>query len=127
MEEIVQIRKFNVLGEDERGITAELFLSRKQSEFVYINRKMGSVSGNTYHEGKSQATKPKMFVLLSGSIVLSYRKIGTDKKFSEEIDAPAIIEVAPQVTHKVEALTDFILLECNSIRDIQDDRIREEV
>ena len=127
MTEMVKIRKFNVIGEDARGITAEFFLSRRQRDFVCINRKKGSISGNTYHEGKSPATRPKMFILLSGSIALSYREIGTNKKFSEEINTPAIIEILPRVTHKVEALTDFILLECNSIKDIQDDRIKEEV
>ena len=124
---MVRIRKFNVVGEDARGLTAEFFLSRKQSDFVCINRKKGSVSGNTYHEGKSLATRPKMFILLSGSIMLSYRKIGTEQKFSEEINTPAIIEISPKVTHKVEAVTDFMLLECNSIKDIQGDRIKEEV
>jgi hypothetical protein len=127
MTEMVRIRKFNVVGEDARGLTAEFFLSRKQSDFVCINRKKGSVSGNTYHEGKSLATRPKMFILLSGSIMLSYRKIGTEQKFSEEINTPAIIEISPKVTHKVEAVTDFMLLECNSIKDIQGDRIKEEV
>ncbi len=127
MDEIVQIRKFNAIGEDERGLTAEFSLPRKQNEFVYVSRKAGSLSGNTYHEGKSPATQPKMFILLTGKIVLSYRKIGTDKKYNKEIDAPAVIEISPHVTHKVEALNDFVLLECNSIKDIQNDRVREEV
>ena len=60
-------------------------------------------------------------------ITLSYRKIGTAEKYSELIQAPAVIEISPYVTHKVEALCDFILLECNSIKDIQNDRIRDEV
>ena len=46
---------------------------------------------------------------------------------AELIQAPAVIEISPYVTHKVEALCDFILLECNSIKDIQNDRIRDEV
>jgi hypothetical protein len=85
------------------------------------------LSGNTYHEGENSATNPKMFILLTGKIILSYRKIGTDKKYTEIIEAPAVIEISPYVTHKVEALNDFTLLECNSIKDIQNDRIKEEV
>ncbi|AHE67132.1 hypothetical protein [Legionella oakridgensis] len=125
--ELVRIKKFDVVGHDERGLTAEFSLPRKQAEFVFLTRKEKSVSGNTYHEGKNTATNPKVFVLLSGDITFSYRKIGTTEKYSEFIQAPAVIEVSPHVTHKVEALCDFILLECNSIKDIQNDRIREEV
>jgi hypothetical protein len=124
---LVQIRKFDVIGEDDRGLTAEFSLARKQSEFVFITRKGQSTSGNTYHEGKNIATSPKTFILLSGNITLSYRKIGTTDKYSELINAPAIIEICPYVTHKVDAHSDFILLECNSIQDIKYDRIREEV
>ncbi len=127
MSSLVTIRKFNIIGTDERGITAEFFLPRKQAEFVMITRKAGSISGNTYHEGKSPATNPKTFVLLQGKIIFSYRKIGTEEKFSDEIEAPAIIEALPRVTHSVEALSDILILECNAIKDIQDDRIREEV
>jgi hypothetical protein len=127
MEELVKIKKASVIGEDARGLTAEFSLSRKQHEFVFISRKAGSISGNTYHEGKSPATKPKMFILLTGKILFYYRKIGTDKKYCEEIDAPAVIEISSHVTHKVEALNDFVILECNSIKDIQDDRVKEEV
>lgn len=127
MEDIVQIRKFNMLGEDVRGFTAEFSLSRKQDNFVFISRKAGTLSGNFYHEGKSPATNPKMFVLLTGKIIFSYRKIGTDKKYSQEIEAPAVIEIASHVTHKAEAVTDFVLLECNSIKDVEHDIIREGV
>jgi hypothetical protein len=125
--ELVRIKKFDVVGHDERGVTAEFSLPRKQAEFVFLTRKGKSVSGNTYHEGKNTATNPKVFVLLSGDITFSYRKIGTSKKYSELIQAPAVIEISPNVTHQVDALCDFIILECNSIKDIQNDRMREEV
>ena len=45
--ELVRIKKFDVVGADERGLTAEFSLSRKQAEFVFITRKGKSVSGNT--------------------------------------------------------------------------------
>lgn len=127
MQKLVEIKRFTPVGEDERGVTAEFSLCRKQDNFMFLTRKKGSLSGNTYHEGKSSATHPKTFVLLSGQISFSYRKIGTEEKHTEIIASPAIIEVSPYVTHKVEVLTDSIFLECNSINDIQNDRIREEV
>ena len=42
-----RIKRFDVVGSDERGLTAEFSLSRKQAEFVFITRKGKSVSGNT--------------------------------------------------------------------------------
>lgn len=123
----VKIKKFDVIGEDERGLTAEFSIPRKQDEFIFITRKRNSTSGNTYHEGKSTATNPKIFILLLGDITLSYRKIGTINKYSELIQSPAVIEISPYVTHKIEAQNDFLLLECNSIKDIHNDRIKEEV
>lgn len=103
--EIVKIKKFNAIGEDERGLTAEFSLSRKQDEFIYITRKAGSLSGNTYHEGKNVATTLKTFILIAGKILLSYRKIGTDEKYSQKIEAPALIEISAYVTDKIEALS----------------------
>lgn len=125
--ELVRIKKFDVVGQDERGITAEFSLPRKQADFVFITRKGASVSGNTYHEGKNTTTNPKVFILLAGEITFSYRKVGTTTKYSERVHSPALIEISPYVAHKVDALCDFILLECNSIKDIQNDRIREDV
>jgi len=124
---LVSINPFNILGNDERGLTASFAIPREQSDFIYLTRKSGSLSGNSYHEGKNKGTSPKIFILLSGRITFSYRKIGDNESHSEEVVAPATIEVSPYVTHKVEALEDFVILECNSIENIQEDRVREEV
>ena len=125
--EIVSITPFNLIGEDARGSTADFSLPRKQDQFIYIFRKKGTVSGNTYHEGKSEATSPKIFLLLSGKIIFSYRRIGEKSAMTETIQAPAMIEITPHVTHQVEVIEDALLLECNAIADIQNDRIRENV
>ena len=108
--DLVKIKKFDVVGTDERGLTAEFYLPRKQAEFVFITRKGKSVSGNTYHEGKNTATNPKVFILLSDDMTFSYRKIGAAEKYSELIQAPAVIEISPNVTHKVDAHRITILL-----------------
>lgn len=124
---LVLINEFVFLGQDNRGLTSEFRLPRNQYEFIYITRKKGSVSGNTYHHGKKIATNPKIFILLGGKILLSYRKIGDVVKYQKEIITPSVIQISPYVTHKVEALEDFLILECNSIQDIQEDRTKEEV
>lgn len=124
-EELLTITIPSLIGQDERGATLEFQLPRQQQEYIYITRKAGSVSGNTYHTGKSLATNPKTFVLVSGKIRLSYRKVGETLKHQKEIIGPAIIAIKPYVTHQVEALEDLIALECNSISDIQNDRVKE--
>ena len=124
---LVKIKKFNLVGEDERGMTSAFSLPRKQDEFIFITRKAGTISGNTYHEGKNAATNPKVFLLLSGEIIFSYRKIGENETSVNTILAPAMIEIHPYFTHQVEVIKDVVMIECNSIADIQNDRIKEQV
>jgi len=126
-DELVNIRPFNPIGVDERGTMADFSLPRKQDQFIFITRKKGTVSGNTYHEGKSEATNPKIFLLLSGKIVFSYRKVGEKQVVTETVESPAMIEISPYVTHQIEVIEEALLLECNAIADIQNDRIRENV
>ncbi|WP_150467036.1 hypothetical protein [Francisella sp. SYW-9] len=119
---IVKIVPFNTIGEDERGITSSFKLCRQQDNFIFITRKSGSISGNTYHKGLSDATNPKLFVLLTGKIKFSYRDINSDDIHEKIIEGQSLIEVLPNVTHQVEAITDIIILEANSIQDIANDR-----
>ncbi len=42
---LVRIKQFNIIGEDERGLTADFCLPRKQDNFIFITRKAGSLSG----------------------------------------------------------------------------------
>jgi hypothetical protein len=64
---------------------------------------------------------------LSGKIRFSWRVIGQAQRHQAEVLAPAKICVQPQVTHKVEALEDVAIIECNGLQDIENDRYREEV
>jgi hypothetical protein len=121
----VKIRHFDHIAEDERGITAAFKLIRQQAEFMFFTRKAGTLSGDTYHAGKNSGTNPKIFILVSGKISLSYRKVNTTNKFNVEVIAPALIEVAPYVVHNIIALADSIFLECNSIADLKSDKIKE--
>ena len=127
MDNWVKIVKFNQIGKDERGETLDFSLPRKQSDFIFVTRKAGSISGNTYHEGKSPATNPKIFLLLQGEIKLSYRHKDHAQLKQDKVSAPCALQIQPFVAIKVEALTDIAMLECNSIADIQDDRVRVEI
>ena len=125
-QDFITVTPIHLIGEDERGATHD-FTIRETTDFVLIHRKTGTMSGNTYHEGKSKGTNPKTFVLLSGKILFRYRHIEENHHHECTIDYPAIIEVKPLVIHSVEAMTDIAMLECNSILDIQADRTRKKV
>lgn len=121
----VTVTPFHLIGRDDRGVTADFSLSRQQKDFIFLERKAGSLSGNTYHEGKNAGTNPKTFVLLCGEIELSYRFIDGGTKHILRIAAPSLIEVEPRVVHAVLALTDIMILEANSIDDVASDKIKE--
>lgn len=123
----VSIIPFHEIGQDERGCTRSFELPRKQESFIYVFRKAKSISGNTYHEGKNQGTNPKVFILIQGEIKLSYRHKDSKTPQNITISCPCTVVIQPFVTHKVEAITDVIILEGNSIADIQNDRHRLEV
>lgn len=125
--DLITITPFDPIGADERGTTSSFTLPRKQDQFVFLTRKAGSISGNTYHEGKNEATNPKIFLLLAGTINFTYRKVTEQQVHQETVQAPAKIEVSPYVTHQVEVIDEAVFLECNSITDIQTDRTRENV
>lgn len=125
MNDLILITKFDQIGNDERGCTASFKLPREQSEFVFLTRKANTVSGNTYHQGTCAGTNPKTFILLSGVVKISYRKVGEDTVFENIIDEPATVLVFPKVVHKIEVIEDAIFIECNSIADLQFDRVKE--
>ena len=124
---LVSIKPFNVLGNDQKGLTADFSLPRKQADFIFLKRNAGSISGHTYHEGKNEGTDPKTFILAVGEIQFDYREINQTTKHTAKVIAPSLIDVKPNVVHSVTALTDIVIFECNSISDIQQDRIKEEV
>jgi hypothetical protein len=59
--------------------------------------------------------------------MFSYRDINTQQHYEDIIEGQSLIEVSPNVTHQVEAITDILILEANSIKDIQNDRQKENV
>lgn len=124
MSEDIKITPLHLIGEDNRGSTYTYSLVDRK-DFVLISRKAGTVSGNTYHEGKAPTINPKLFVLLSGQAEFSYRRVGEKTHKTVLIDKPSTIEVFPMVVHAVKAVSDVVFLECNSIADIENDRYRE--
>ena len=121
----IKTTPLHFVGSSNRGDAYDYTMMR--NDCVLIRRHKGTMSGNTYHKGISQGTNPKTFVILSGQIEFLYRHIESDAHQSQLINKPSIIEVQPYVTHAVKALTDIVMLECNSIAEIEKDRYRLDV
>ncbi len=122
----IKITPINQLGSDQRGSTYE-YCIRESKNFILIKRNANTMSGNSYHQGTTYGTNPKTFILLDGKINFHYRHIDETNHQTKTIDKPTIIEVESLVAHAVEALTNITMLECNSITDIQQDRVRCDV
>ncbi|MCL9781706.1 hypothetical protein M9194_09740 [Vibrio sp. S4M6] len=123
---MINIKEFTSIGSDERGDTKS-FSVKDYGQFVYLTRKAGCLSGNTYHQGLNKGTNLKTFVLVQGEITINYRKVDTTEVHTQVVPSPAVIEVSPNVVHNVMANTDIVILENNSIDDIKADVIREQV
>ncbi len=122
---MITLKEMNIIGEDNRGITCSYSLNNKQADYLYLFRKKGTISGNAYQKGLLSNMNPKTFILLTGKILLSFRQVNTKEVYTKIISSPKIIEINPYIIHTVEALEDYVLLECNSINDVELDRVKE--
>lgn len=125
MSKKIEITTYKVIGQDERGTTAEIVLDRGGST-LSIFRKQGTVFGNHYHEGKEQTKNPEKFYLLHGKLKFEYKLVG-EKEWSEVVvDVPSKIDIYPNIVHRVTALEDSYMLELNSLQEHIDDTLRED-
>ncbi|WP_341664589.1 hypothetical protein [Vibrio sp.] len=123
---MITVKEFNSIGSDERGETKS-FSVKDYGQFVYLTRKKGSLCGNTYHKGVNQGTRLKTFVLLQGEVTVNYRHVDSSEVENIKVSAPSLIEVEPFIVHNIYVESDALILENNSITDIQEDVIREKV
>lgn len=109
---LVEITKIAPLREDDRGY-AYGFSTRKNSYFIVINRKKGTVSGEHYHKGLIKSKSPEIFYLVKGKVKLLVRDTKSGKEEIYEIGENHKIDIPSNVYHEFFALEDFILLELN--------------
>lgn len=123
---MITVKEFNSIGSDERGETKS-FTIKDYGQFVYLKRKKGSLCGNSYHRGINEGTRIKTFILLKGGVTINYRHVDSHESESMKVTAPSIIEVEPFTVHNMYMESDVLILENNSITDIQEDVVREKV
>ncbi|UYQ94788.1 hypothetical protein MKQ68_06745 [Chitinophaga horti] len=119
----VKVTALEVTGSDERGANYNWECDRTGT-FMVCTRKAGSTSGQHYHEGKRAFKAPEVQYLVHGIVKVHY--CGLDQKIiaSVTVEAPARIEIPIMLWHEVEAITDCVLMEMNSLEDVQQDSVR---
>jgi len=123
---MITITPFTPIGSDPRGDTLA-FQVKDYGQFVFLTRKQGSLSGNTYHKGLNIGTRLKTFVLLEGRALINYRNVDSSEVHQIEVPPRSVVQIEPFVVHNMLAQTDIMLLENNAISDIKADVVREQV
>ena len=107
---MIKIERLSPVYTDKRGSTYR-FKERESSEFIIVERKGDTISGQHYHKGLTKSKNPEIFFLVGGEIRLTVINIKTNEKEEHYIEKNAIVKIEPFVYHEVYALTDMIILE----------------
>jgi hypothetical protein len=119
----IKISALELLGSDDRGANYNWDCNRVGT-FMMCTRKAGSTSGQHYHEGKSSNKNPEVLFLLSGQANIHFCGLAEKTIQTVLISAPARVEVPILIWHELEAVTDCIFMEMNSLQDVQQDSVR---
>jgi len=111
---MVKVTPLIKIGSDERGATF-VFDTERTGQFMVAHRKAGSVSGNHYHTAKHPSKQPEKLIMMSGTATLDWRDLASGATGTETLIGPAEVWIAPNVWHKVTAVTDFVMLELNGM------------
>lgn len=119
----LKITPLKQLGENVFGKTFEL-TARSTRDYLLAYRKAGSVSGNHYHEGKSEGKNPEQLILVSGEAEIYAKDINTGEEHTERVNAPTLISIGAFILHTVTAITDISFFELNSLEEHKADTKR---
>jgi dTDP-4-dehydrorhamnose 3,5-epimerase-like enzyme len=108
------------LSIDNRGYTA-LYRHERMGEHIIVFRKAGTISGRHYHKGIAPTKNPELFLLLSGTLLLTWRKPEETSLQQAYVNGPAMIEIPPYIWHEMLMQTDCTALELGSLQDHKDD------
>ena len=119
---MIKVEKIKQYYNGERG--SSFHVNNEGLPLISIlKRKKGTVSGHHYHQGRSKAKNPEIFVLLSGKIELYVEDIKNRENQTIIIEENTRFEIPPYIYHEVKALEEFIALEFNLSEENQKDVI----
>lgn len=120
--ELVKITPLDLLSENDVAKTWAYESLSPSKGRILAYRAKGSISGNHWHKGNSVAKDPEELLLISGETQLSLKHFES-KDFQEvlTLKGPCLIHINKDVFHQMEALSDIMFLESNSIEEHQSD------
>lgn len=121
----IRVSPLELIGEDERGASYHIRNDRS-GNYMLIYRKPGSSSGRHYHTGKSPGKNPEILYLLSGVVVIRWRRLEETAVVEIRVTAPARVEIDPYIWHELVPLAACSFWEMNSLEEVQQDSIRIE-
>ena len=119
----IQVSEIDVKAIDERG-ALHFFSTDRSGEFLLVYRKAGTISGQHYHKGLHQGKNPEEMLLVQGEIILNWRDIQTEEIGTLNIKAPSRVIIPAKIWHEVNAITDIVFIELNSLKDGSEDTYR---
>lgn len=123
--EPVKVSALPLIGEDERGASYEV-LNDRRGDFMLAYRKKGTSSGRHYHTGKSPYKDPEILYLLSGEVVIRWRRLEVQQVEEVIVRAPAKVEIETYIWHELVPLSDCAFWEMNALDDVREDSVRVE-
>ena len=94
---------------DDRGSFTELFRTEERGQVSVNISKPGIVKGNHWHH-----TKNEKFIVVSGTGIIRFRKVGTDKVIEYKVsgDKLQVVDIPCGYTHNIENIgtTDMVTI-----------------
>jgi hypothetical protein len=119
----VQIIPIDTKAVDERG-ALHYFSTDRTGEFLLVYRHAGTVSGQHYHKGLSVGKNPEDMLLVQGKANLNWMNLETKEKQTIELIAPIRVKIPANIWHELNAITDIVFIELNSLSDGSEDTYR---
>jgi len=114
--------EIDLLGQKEGNATYKFEGLGHSTGRILAYREKGSLSGNHWHEGKSESKNPEELLLVKGKVRVEWTT-DLEGDYIEErlVSAPILIRIHPMVKHRLEALEDICFVEFNSIEEHAND------
>ncbi len=119
----VKVSPIDVKAVDERG-SLHYFATDRSGEFLLVYRNAGTVSGQHYHKGISAGKNPEDMLLVQGKANLHWKDLETNEEKTIELIAPIRVQIPANIWHELNAITDVVYIELNSLSEGSEDTFR---
>ena len=119
----VEVQPIDVKVVDGRG-ALHYFSTNRTGEFLLLYRNAGTISGQHYHKGISAGKNPEDMLLVQGKANLHWKDLETNEEKTIELIAPIRVQIPANIWHELNAITDVVYIELNSLSEGSEDTFR---